>query len=188
VKGVRDMATVRLRAALRVRVRHVRRADQPAMLAFLRRLSNESRLMRFLSACIDLEGEAKLLTDVREPDRVGLVATLGADRRFVGHACYQRIGADRAEAAVVVADEFQGCGLGTLLLRQLASIAARHGIAVFEGEALPENHRLLAWVRTSFLTTVRSGPGWVRLEFPTRPMRPGEIPTAGMEGERRAAA
>ena len=159
------------------------------MLAFLRGLSKEARLMRFLSACVDLEKEAGLLSDVREPDRVGLIATLGADGPIVGHACYQRIAADRAEAAVVVADEVQGRGLGTLLLRELASTAARHGITVFEGEALPENHRLLALVRTSFLTTVRSGPGWVRLEVPTRPVRTlGEIPTAGMDEERGAAA
>jgi GNAT superfamily N-acetyltransferase len=158
------------------------------MLAFLRGLSTEARLMRFLSACVDLEAETDLLTDVREPDRVGLIATLGAGGPIVGHACYQRIGADRAEAAVVVADEVQGRGLGTLLLRKLATTAARHGIAVFEGEALPENHRLLALVRSSFLVTVRFGPGWVRLEFPTRPLRrPGAARSGGMEGGRQAA-
>ncbi len=163
-----------LRDGLTVSVRPVRRDDRTKMLAFLRGLSEESRYMRFLSVCVDLEKEAALLTDVGEPDRFGLIATIGADGPIVGHVCCEGIGAARAESAVVVADEVRRRGLGTLLLTRIAAVGWGRGIRVFEGEVVPENHRLLACVRKSFPTTVRSGPGWMRVEFPTRPSRARE--------------
>jgi GNAT superfamily N-acetyltransferase len=167
--AVPGKAAVALRDGLVVYVRPVRTDDRSKMLAFLRGLSDESRFMRFLSACVDLEKEASLLTEAREPDRFGLIATLGSDGPIIGHACYERIAANRAESAVVVADAVRRRGLGTLLLSRLARVASGRGISVFEGEVLPENHRLLACVRKSFPTTVRSGPGWMRVEFQTRP-------------------
>ncbi len=56
-------------------------------------------------------------------------------------------GGDEAEVAFVVQDEFQGRGLGTVLLEHLASIARRHGIRRFIADTLSDNHRMLSVFR-----------------------------------------
>jgi GNAT superfamily N-acetyltransferase len=150
-------------------IRPLREADRPMVMSFLQGLSNESRFLRFFSPCVDLEKEADTLAAVEEPDRFGLVATAGPEGPIIGHACCALVGPARAESAVVVADEVQGRGLGGLLLTRLARAAFARGITVFEGEVLPENHRLLACVRKAFPVTIRSGPGWMHIEFPTGP-------------------
>jgi hypothetical protein len=57
---VREVASgerVVLRDGLVVSIRRLRRADRPRVLEFLGGLSIESRFMRFLGACVDLERE-----------------------------------------------------------------------------------------------------------------------------------
>ena len=58
-----------------------------------------------------------------------------------------RTGDDRAEIAFAVADSMQGKGLGTILLAHLAQAASANGIAIFEAEVLPGNHRMLEMFR-----------------------------------------
>ncbi len=60
-----------------------------------------------------------------------------------------------------------------MLLRRLAESAAAKGIRVFEGYSAPENNAIVSCVR-SFPATVRSSPGWTRIEFPTRPFAPSQ--------------
>lgn len=52
-------------------------------------------------------------------------------RDGVGVARFLRIGEEVAEPAVAVADDWQGCGVGTLLLDLLAARAWEEGIRVF---------------------------------------------------------
>jgi GNAT superfamily N-acetyltransferase len=52
--------------------------------------------------------------------------------------------ADRAEAAVAVVDEWQGKGLGRVLLSHLARQARRHGIRTFTATLLTENRAMRA--------------------------------------------
>ncbi|HEX9823360.1 MAG TPA: GNAT family N-acetyltransferase, partial [Actinomycetota bacterium] len=87
---------------------------------------------------------------------------------IVGHAVYLKIADDRAESAFAVADAFQGRGLGTILVGQLAEAAEGNGIAVFEAEVLPQNHRMIDVFRESgFPIETRLEPGLIRIEFPT---------------------
>lgn len=51
---------------------------------------------------------------------------------------------NRAEVAFVVRDDWQGKGLGTYLLRYLATIARRNGLAGFTAEILVENRAMQA--------------------------------------------
>ncbi len=101
-------------------------------------------------------------------DKFGVVATTGQDERFVGHALYARLSEDRAEVAFAIADEAQGQGLGTILLGQLAEVAAANKIQVFEAEVLSANHQMLDVFRQSgFPIDVQIEVGQFHVSFPT---------------------
>ncbi|HLH21907.1 MAG TPA: GNAT family N-acetyltransferase [Chloroflexota bacterium] len=161
-------ADIVLRDGSTAHVRPVRPDDAPRLLAFLEGLSEESRTLRFFSPAVNLAAEAQRAAQVDYERTFGLVATVGADERIVGHALYAAGRDDRAEVAFAVADDYRGRGLATLLLGHLAEIAAAKGIRVFEAETLPTNHRMLGVFRQSgFPVEVHSGPGEIHLSFPT---------------------
>src|SRR5215472_13675893 len=134
-----------------VNIRQIRPGDEEQMVSFFLSLSEQSRWMRFCSMLSD----ASLIKEVRREaaldskDGFGLVAVTGADERLVGHAFYVRVEGEVAEVAFAVADEFQGRGLGTILLGQLAEVAATNDISVFEADVLASNHRMLEVFRRS---------------------------------------
>ncbi|HEX6256033.1 MAG TPA: GNAT family N-acetyltransferase [Euzebyales bacterium] len=159
-----------LRDGSTVWIRTVDESDLERLKAFLDGLSIESRLLRFFSGGIDIERTARWAVEPEQHDGYALVATTGADERIIAHASYDRDrpGADRAEAALAVADTFQGRGLGTLLLGQLAEIADGRGVDVFTAHVLPQNHRMLEVLRDAgFPLTRRTVPGEIEIEFPT---------------------
>jgi acetyl coenzyme A synthetase (ADP forming)-like protein len=160
-----------LRDGSAVHVRPVRADDAPALQRFFADLSEPSRFLRFFS-----QPEGRVLGDIVRREvgtadgRFGLVATWGPDRRIIAHAEYIVVGPDRAEVAVAVADAFQGRGLGTLLIGQLAEWAFARGIRVFEAYVLPENYRMLEVFRQlGFPVEIRAAPGELHVSFPTAP-------------------
>ncbi|MCC7103528.1 MAG: GNAT family N-acetyltransferase [Chloroflexi bacterium] len=158
-----------LRDGATVHIRPVRPDDEPRLLEFFAALSPESRGLRFFSYAVDLAGAAWRESTVDYQHRFGLVATTGPDERIAGQASYVTTDdPERAEVAFAVDDASQGRGLGTLLLGQLAEIAAGNGVRVFEAEILPSNHRMLQVFRQSgFPVEVRSYPDELRVTFPT---------------------
>lgn len=161
-------AEVVLRDGTAVRVRTARPQDEDALVAFYRGLSEQSLVYRFFTRI----SNAALVDQVRRllynPRAVHLVATFGDPPRVVAHGLYALADSDRAEVAFAVADEFQGRGVGTLLLGQLAEVAARQGIRLFEASVLPTNHRMLEVFRESgFPVEVHAEPGELRVTFPT---------------------
>ena len=91
-----------------------------------------------------------------------------------------RPGAARAaEVAFAVADEYQGRGIGTLLLEHLIPLARANGIVEFQADVLGENNRMLqVFARSGFVVTSSVEAGVVHLSFPTEET----------EGSREAAA
>ncbi|MDR5697152.1 MAG: GNAT family N-acetyltransferase [Armatimonadota bacterium] len=163
-------ADVVLRDGSTVRIRPVRPDDEGDLVAFFRALSADSLAMRFFAPVTDhfLAEEAGRLVQVDYVRDFGMVATAGADERIVAHAMYAATDGDRAEVAFAIADDYQGRGLGTILLGQLAEVASANGIRVFEAEVLPANHRMLDVFRDSgFVVTVRATVGQLHVEFPT---------------------
>ena len=142
--------------------------DDVALSRLFESLSEESRWLRFLSLA---KGEALAAEARREAhlDRtVGLIALSGSDERVVGHAFYAGIDAVRAEVAFTIADDFQGRGLGTLLLCQLAEIADANGIHTFEAEVAAANVNMLSVFRESgFPMEVGATAGQLHVTFPT---------------------
>ncbi len=137
-----------LRDGTPVRLRTVRPGDRAGVLAFVRRLSIDSLELRFFSA-VSLESAADEVLGSRPtgPERVSLIAeTAGASSpEIIGHAEFVRspVDEERAEAAFLIADAFQGRGAGTLLLRALARVARRRGIRRLEAVVLGENQCML---------------------------------------------
>ena len=54
---------------------------------------------------------------------------------------------DTAEIAVTIADAWQGCGLGRLLLERVIDAARRNGVRRLTGDVLAANARMLALAR-----------------------------------------
>jgi predicted CoA-binding protein/GNAT superfamily N-acetyltransferase len=157
-----------LRDGTALRVRTARPQDEEALVSFYRGLSEQSLVYRFFTRISD----SALVDQVRRllynPRAVNLVATFGDPPRVVAHGLYALADSDRAEVAFAVADELQGRGVGTLLLGQLAEVAAKQGIRVFEASVLPTNHRMLEVFRESgFPVEVHAEPGELRVTFPT---------------------
>ncbi len=163
-------ADVALRDGSTVHVRPVRPDDEERLLGFLRTLSRQSRFLLFFSAANDafLAEEARRGVDVDYVRSLGLVATTDPGERIIGHAHYCTDDGDRAEVMCAIADEFQGRGLGTILLGHLAEAAAANGVRVFRAEVLPENHRMLEVLRESgFPFEVSPEIGNLVVTFPT---------------------
>jgi RimJ/RimL family protein N-acetyltransferase len=127
----------------RVRMRPIRAEDADALAEFTRKLSSESRYLRYFSFRRELG--ARELDRFTHPDgrlHAGVIAFVGQE--LVGHACFDRKeGSREAEVGYEVADAFQGRGLGTLLLEALVRQARGEGVATFTALVLPQNRQSL---------------------------------------------
>src|SRR6185369_852357 len=157
-----------LRDGSTVRIRAMQPSDDKLLLALFESLSEESRWLRFLSVASGAALAAEARRESHLDRTVGLVALSGTEERVVGHAFYAGIDEQRAEVAFTIADDFQGRGLGTLLLCQLAEIADANGINTFEAEVAAANHAMLHVFRESgFPIEVGATAGQLHVSFPT---------------------
>ncbi len=141
-------ADVALRDGSTGHVRPIRADDEAALLELLQGLSPDDRLLRFFSLGNNLEGAAREEAHVDYVRSYGLVVTVGPDQRIVGHAQYAPTGEGRAEVAFTISREYQGQGLASMLLGQLAEAGASNGIHTFEAVAKPENRRAARFTRS----------------------------------------
>jgi acetyl coenzyme A synthetase (ADP forming)-like protein len=162
-------ATVVLRDGSTLAVRPIRVDDAAELARFYSELSLESRIFRFFAAVANADSSVQRMVNVDYTSSYGLVAVAGAKPQIVGHAMYVQIEPRKAELALAVADAYQGRGLGTILLGQLAETAAAAGFDMLEAVVRPENHRMLHMLRESgFPLHARSEPGEVHAELPTK--------------------
>jgi len=134
-----------------ITIRPIRPEDAGIEEAFIRELSPESRRRRFLAAVREVTPKAiDRFTRPEYPHEQALIATIeveGAEKeigvaRFAGEP-----GGREAEFAIVVADAWQGRGLGALLMRELIDVASAAGICRLEGQVLRDNTQMLKMVR-----------------------------------------
>ncbi len=157
-----------LRDGSTVRIRVMRPSDEPGLCALLTSLSEESRWLRFYCLQNSSGIAAEAHREANLDHAFGLVACSGTDERVVGHAFYAVVGEQRAEVAFTIANDFQGRGLGSILLGQLAQVASANGIEIFEAEVVAANHRMLHVFRASgFPIEVNAKAGQLHVVFPT---------------------
>lgn len=120
-----------LRDGTRVLIRPMRKEDAPLEREFLERLSPESRAYRFLGQVKVSDELVSRLTDIdrgRDMVFVALRHDAGEKKEVgVSRFCLSEDGAT-CECAVAVSDEWQGRGLGHLLMRHLIEAARQRGI------------------------------------------------------------
>jgi GNAT superfamily N-acetyltransferase len=81
------------------------------------------------------------------------------------------------DVAVVVADDWQGRGVGALLLRRLANIARARGITQFHATMLGDNRRAQSLVLgLSPKTRIRFEAGYLEADIPLRAQHGSELP------------
>jgi len=168
----------RLRDGTEIRVRHVTRGDEPVLLAFMRRLSPESRRLRFFSPACDVESAACWAAGADGIDHLGLVA-IDSHGQILGHAACVRMYGPRAEVAIEVDETYRHQGLATLLITRLAREAEQKQIRSFVAEVLPDNHEMLAVFQDGFDASRQFADGEVDIEFPTTAWRlPASLSTS----------
>lgn len=131
-----------LRDGSQVLIRQVQPADASLLADGFRRLSAQSRWMRFLGAKRDLSlAELRYLTQIDHHNHEAIGAVNRADGRGAGVARFIRDAADpqAADLAITVVDAWQGRGLGTELLARLSERARQEGIRRFTALVVADN-------------------------------------------------
>lgn len=144
-----------------VRIRPVTPTDAPALRALHRRACDESYYLRFFNQDRHISDEYvdRVCADTGDRHRLLVAET---DQRPVALAdCSHSPGSAEVDIAVLVDDEYQHVGVGSVLVGHLVAWARQAG-----------KHRLVAEVLAS------NGPGLGvlrRAGFHTEPRQPGEI-------------
>ncbi len=153
-----------LRDGRSVIIRSLKPEDRGAMLSAVGRVGAQSLYRRFFGAKRGFtEAEVDFFVNVDFVKHVALVAVVnesgGKDVKdtIIGGARYIVTQAGTAELAFAVIDQYQGQGIGTLLLRHLVVIARESGLQKLEAEVLPENAPMLAIFHNFGFAARRSG-------------------------------
>jgi ribosomal protein S18 acetylase RimI-like enzyme len=126
-----------------VELRPARMDDERRVRAFVEGLSLTSQTLRFFTG-LTRPDTWLVRTMITVDDRRDVLLAVGGDG-VIGHAMSFRR-ADATEIAVVVADQWQGMGIGSRLVRALLRRAVARG-AVFVGmDVMGENRRVLSMV------------------------------------------
>jgi RimJ/RimL family protein N-acetyltransferase len=135
-------AIERLRDGRAVEIRALRRDDKDGMLAAISRTGMESMQRRFFAVKRGFsEEEIAFFMNIDFTTHVALAALIEEDARkvIIGGGRYIVVEPGQAEIAFVVIDAYQGQGVGTMLMRHLATIARAAGLRSLIAEVLPEN-------------------------------------------------
>lgn len=138
-----QLCDVVLRDGSTLPLRSVRQNDIGALITFFADLSPESRYYRFFAVpSLDSARVAGLIPI----DATGATALVGeCAGRIVAFAGYYTAAGDRdrAEVAFAIADAFQGRGIGTRLLEQLANLARTARVRTFDAYVLGDNQKMM---------------------------------------------
>jgi len=153
--------TVQLEDGTQVYLRPILPSDARRLQEGFLRLSPQSIYMRFLEALKQLSDEqARELATVDYHDRMAIVAEVeeNGERQMVGVTRYALLPVEEpglAEAAIVVGDEFQNRGLGTVMISRLVQYARQQGLRAFVATVQMSNARIMHFIKRSGLRAER---------------------------------
>lgn len=132
-------------------VRPIRPEDAELTQRFTRQLSEQSRYFRFMQSLQELTPEMLVrFTQIDYDRELALMAVIAQDEEEieVGVCRYSAgLDAESCEFALVVADDWQGKGIGSQLMHQLFIAAKAARFKTMEGEVLAENNPMLSLVK-----------------------------------------
>jgi acetyltransferase len=129
-----------------VTLRPLRRDDQDIEHAFVSGLSPETRHNRLLGGAIRITREyIERLTNVDLDRDMALAAITMLEGRetLIGVSRYVLVAPEACEFAVVIADAWQGRGIGRRLMEKLIGIARKRGLKRIYGDVLSANRPML---------------------------------------------
>lgn len=165
-----------LRDGSSVRIRPIRPDDADGLVDLFARCTDRSRYLRFHSWKRRLRtSEAQYLAGCDGRRRIALVATVpdSGQERIVADVRLEPLDDGDAEAALLVRDDLQGCGLGGALLARLLAEAAAGGRRRLILEILPENRAMVGLAGRFGATPLSSDGRSVRFALPVPPQSGG---------------
>jgi acetyltransferase len=140
-----------LKDGLQCALRAIRPEDAESLQAFTKGLSDEARYFRFLSALAELTPSMLArFTQIDYDREMAIVATVmeSGREKIIGVARYVlNPDAESGEFGLVVADRFQGRGLGSALMQRLAEVAKARGLKSLVGLILSHNSDMLSLMK-----------------------------------------
>jgi ribosomal protein S18 acetylase RimI-like enzyme len=165
-------------------IRPASAADTGALADFFAGLSMQSRYLRFfapltpgpgmLAALSGADGRADVIVAVRGGVIVG--HAMAVDQAGPG-------GARTADVGVVVADAWQGRGVGSALTRALTASARARGVTALTMDVLPANHRMLTLIAALWPGAhAEHSAGFATFRVPLSARRPQPQPALAVAG------
>lgn len=154
-----------------VLIRPLQPNDKEDILSGFQRISPHSRYLRYNSVAAKLtEDDLNTLTCPNEQQCLALgAADLSKPGLYgMGVARYMRCSDEpkTAEIAIVVVDEYQGRGLGSLMLDLLIAIARKNGFLNLCGYVLSENRAMIRMLKRVHADFTHFAGGMFRIDIP----------------------
>jgi GNAT superfamily N-acetyltransferase len=179
VKLLRCRFDVSLPRGGAIRIRPVGPWARRHLVEGLSRTSAETQTRRFGAPRAGFTAaELDYLTRIDGKSRMALGAHDLATGRGAGIARWTRDGADSAEVAILIVDEFARRGVGRWLFGALIVAAKRAGLKRLHGETRADNHAMLAFAHAFGAVARYAGGGRTALSVDLPPVWPrdGEGP------------
>jgi acetyltransferase len=144
-----------LRDGTSVLIRPIRPDDAPRLQEAFALLSPETIFLRFLGAFHELTDEqAAYFANVDYLRKMALVGSIIENNKesIIAVARYHLSDEEPkglAECAIVVRDDYQGRGLGTIMLERLSEYAKNHGVIGFRATVHVSNQKIMYLIKKS---------------------------------------
>jgi RimJ/RimL family protein N-acetyltransferase len=155
--------------ARRLQIRAFRSDDRAEFLSAVDRIGPSSLYRRFFTAKRRFtEREQEFFLNIDFDKHVALVALIeeAGRKAIIGSGRYVVVPPTKAEIAFAVIDQYQGQGIGPILMRHLSAIARAAGLHELIAEVLPENRPMLkVFERSGLRMTTNRQSGITHVAF-----------------------